>query len=139
MYWFPSKTYSGCKYAKKLEAATSHKHNGGNFNVNTRSYINIFGSPAYALPNFQNSGNLGQTSQVRLDSAVYLCGLVLVDTNGAKAPNRMGFDVFVFDVRTDGISPHSGDDDCKDLTGNGYTCSSKLINEGEHALDFIYE
>ena len=51
----------------------------------------------------------------------------------------MGFDVFVFDVRTDGISPHSGDDDCKDLTGNGYTCSSKLINEGEHALDFIYE
>ena len=131
MYWFPSKTYSGCQYTKTLQNAVQ----GGN--INFKSYIdNIIGAPAYAAPSFDMVGDM--TS--KLDQLVYyICGHIIVDTNGAKAPNRMGFDVFVFDVTTDGIIPQSGDDDCKDISGNGFTCASKLINGDEHALDFIYE
>ena len=72
-------------------------------------------------------------------STFYICGYIVVDTNGSKEPNRMGVDVFVFDVTPDGVIPHAGTDDCKDMSGNGYTCSAKLMKGGEHALDFIYE
>lgn len=69
-----------------------------------------------------------------------LCGLIMVDINGVKKPNRLGIDVFVFDITTDGVVPHfSKTDDCNDMKGNGFTCSSKVIRGGEKSLDFIYE
>lgn len=69
-----------------------------------------------------------------------LCGLIMVDINGVKKPNRLGIDVFVFDITTDGVVPHfSETDDCNDMSGAGFTCSSKVIRGGEKSLDFIYE
>lgn len=96
MMWFPSNTYSGCKYTKEEEDSSK--------------------------------------------TTIYLCGLLIVDTNGIKKPNRMGIDVFVFDITAEGIKPHAGtNDDCADLTGNGYTCAAKILNGNDKALDFIYE
>ena len=138
MYWFPSKTYSGCKYTIDLKsqyAGSANKNNSAVQYRGTKSHLDIFGAPAYALPiSSSASSNLHKFNNV-----VHICGHIIVDTNGAKAPNRMGIDVFVFDVSSDGVIPHTGNDDCKDMTGDGYTCSSKLINGDEHALDFIYE
>lgn len=97
MLWFPSNTYSGCKYSKNVEGAATK-------------------------------------------TTVYLCGLLVVDTNGPKKPNRMGMDVFVFDITTDGVQPHkSNTDDCAKLSDNGYTCAAKALSGDEKALDFIYD
>lgn len=92
MIWFPSNTYSGCKYTKNETSETIH-----------------------------------------------LCGMLIVDINGSKKPNRMGLDVFVLDITADGVKPHSGTDDCADITGNGYTCAAKALNGDDKALDFIYD
>lgn len=91
---------------------------------------------------FPSHGYNGCQGKVKASdgSVVYVCAHIVVDTNGSKEPNRMGVDVFVFDVTMDGVIPHVEEkDDCKDISGNGYTCASKLINGDEHALDFIYE
>ena len=92
MIWFPSNTYSGCKYTKNETSETIH-----------------------------------------------LCGMLIVDINGSKKPNRMGLDVFVLDITADGVKPHSGTDDCADITGNGYTCAAKALSGDDKALDFIYD
>lgn len=96
MMWFPSNTYSGCKYTKEKDDSSK--------------------------------------------TTIYLCGLLIVDTNGIKKPNRMGIDVFVFDITAEGIKPHAGtNDDCANLTGNGYTCAAKALRGNDKALDFIYD
>jgi len=96
MYWFPSKTYSGCKYTQTNKDSEEKE-------------------------------------------TVYSCGLLMVDTNGIKKPNRMGIDVFVFNITTDAIVPYSADSDCEDMKGNGFSCAYKIIQNGDKALDFIYE
>ena len=120
---------------------------GGNGEINgtTVHFGNIYGPVSfqsadnmYWFPSHTYSGCQHEITAAD-GSTVYVCGYIVVDTNGAKEPNRMGVDVFVFEETIDGIIPHVGADDCKDMTGNGYTCSAKLINGGEHALDFIYE
>lgn len=99
MLWFPSNTYSGCKYKKNI-----------------------------------------QVGRYTIYRDVSLCGLLVVDTNGPKKPNRMGLDVFVFDITTDGIKPHSSStDDCANLNGDGYTCAVKALSGDENALNFIYD
>lgn len=97
MLWFPSNTYSGCKYSKSVTGSSSK-------------------------------------------TTVYLCGLLVVDTNGPKKPNRMGLDVFVLDITSDGVQPHnSSTDDCANLNGAGYTCAVKALSGDERALNFIYD
>lgn len=103
--------------------------------ISFQSADNMFWFPSHTYANCNKK-------VVANGNTYYLCGLIVVDTNGAKEPNRMGVDVFVFDVTPDGVIPHLGEDDeddCKDMSGNGYTCAAKLINGDEHALDFIYE
>lgn len=75
------------------------------------------------------------------EKTIYLCGLILVDINGSKKPNRFGIDVFAFDITPDGVIAHGGEtDECSNIDSDtGYTCSSKILMEGEKALDFIYE
>lgn len=67
-----------------------------------------------------------------------LCALLLVDINGSKKPNRMGVDMFVFDITAQGIVPHQGND-CTSITDKGYSCSDVILSGNEKALDFIYE
>ena len=52
-----------------------------------------------------------------------------------------GIDVFVFDITPDGVIAHSSStDDCSNIKSHkGYTCSSKVLMQGDKALDFIYE
>lgn len=125
MYWFPSHTYSGCQYTKKLQQV------GDKTSMNS-----LFGLPAYAAP----LDDFGTTSTGQIDKVINVCGYLMVDTNGAKGPNRMGMDVFVFDVTTTGVFPYTTEqDDCKDMSGNGYGCAAKVLAGDEHALDFIYD
>lgn len=126
------KTLSGTKFEGKI--------NDTNVALTDQSPIVMFQSAdnMFWFPSQTNAGCQKEVTAAD-GSTVYVCGFIVVDTNGAKEPNRMGVDVFVFDATIDGIIPHVGADDCKDMTGNGYTCSAKLINGGEHALDFIYE
>lgn len=126
MYWFPSHTYSGCKYEKKLKPIEK---------ASIDSNL-LFGMPAYAA----SLDDFGITSAEQANKVINVCGYLMVDINGAKGPNRMGMDVFVFDVTTTGVLPYTPeDDDCKDMTGNGYGCAAKVLAGDEHALDFIYD
>ena len=65
------------------------------------------------------------------------CGLLAVDVNGAKKPNRMGVDLFVFNITPDGAVALDVDD-CNNLSGAGYGCGKKLLIDPD-ALNFIYE
>lgn len=134
MYWFPSQTYSGCKYKKEINASKYP------FSL---SQMN---RPLFALPAYAADKNLTPVGVVngdlvsKLNKTVYVCGYLMVDVNGSKSPNLLGMDVFVFDVTTNGVVPHSAEkDDCKDMSGDGYSCSSKVLAGDEHALDFIYD
>lgn len=119
MYWFPSQTYTGCQHERDVLSAPIAYYN---------LFDNLWGAPAYAAaPSVPKE-------------KVYLCGMLMVDTNGAKKPNRMGIDVFVFDITIDGIVPHSSStDDCQSLRGDGFTCSRKAIYGDSKALSFIYD
>lgn len=62
---------------------------------------------------------------------------IYVDINGPKAPNQFGKDFFYFyyDNNTRTLLPLTPDalhvaDDCTNTTGNGMTCSSKIIQQG---------
>ena len=120
MMWFPSNTYSGCQHEKEMTRFSAFYQ---------PSFFEKFFliSPVYAAP------------FIKITQTIYLCGLLIVDTNGPKKPNRMGIDVFVFDITTEGVKPHSGADDCSNLNGNGYTCSAKALSGNPKALDFIYD
>lgn len=139
MYWFPSQTYSGCRYEKpgQLELngsipSVQPGFGGGMVQPPVKLNLNILGLPAFA-------GGQNLSAQQYMET-VYLCGLLMVDINGAQKPNRIGVDVFVFDVTTSGIMPHtSEEDDCADLNGTGYSCAAKAMIGDEHSLDFIYE
>ena len=54
-----------------------------------------------------------------------VCGLIWVDINGAKKPNQIGNDVFVFFILKDRIIPHSGDD-CYANNG-GWGCAKYIL------------
>ena len=126
------KTLSGTKFDGKI--------NDINVALTPQSPVIMFQSAdnMFWFPSQTNAGCQKRATAAD-GSTIYICAYIVVDTNGAKEPNRMGVDVFVFDVTSDGVIPHVGSDDCKDMSGNGYTCSAKLINGDEHALDFIYE
>lgn len=138
MYWFPSQTYSGCKYEKKINAVAP---------PTIKPPISLsLGSTLFSLPAYAADKNLTPVGVVnggvisKLAKTVYVCGYLMVDVNGAKGPNLLGMDVFVFDVTTNGVVPHSAEkDDCNDMSGDGYSCSSKVLAGDEHALDFIYD
>ena len=65
------------------------------------------------------------------------CGLLAVDVNGGKKPNRMGVDMFVFNVTADGIVALDVDD-CTSTSTDGFGCAKKLLIDPD-ALNFIYE
>lgn len=46
--------------------------------------------------------NLGPTTDLKLSS---LCGVIVIDVNGFKLPNRIGDDLFQFYISTVGITP----------------------------------
>ena len=119
MYWFPSQTYTGCQHERDVLSAPMAYYN---------LFDNLWGAPAYAAP-------LPVPKET-----IYLCGMLVVDINGAKKPNRMGVDVFVFDITIDGIVPHSSStDDCQSMSDDGFTCSRKAIYGDSKALSFIYD
>ncbi len=123
----------GTTEGKIDEASVSLDDDSGELSF--QSADNMFWFPSATYQGCRYEKEIADTQS----ESVNLCGYVVVDTNGAKGPNRMGFDVFVFDISTNGVIPHAGDDDCSDMSGNGLTCSAKLIKGDEHALDFVYE
>lgn len=58
-----------------------------------------------------------------------------VDVNGAKGPNKVGIDIFGFYVNTEGVFPEGTIDGVYDRsscnkTGLGWSCSTRVIEEG---------
>ena len=61
------------------------------------------------------------------------CGGIIVDLNGDKKPDRLGYDVFYFTIKENGLHPHGCDADgyCngpKNTMGLG--CACKVLREG---------
>lgn len=54
-----------------------------------------------------------------------LCGLILIDINGTKTPNKFGVDVFAFFIKNDRIIPHTTDD-CE-ITKPGWGCAKYIL------------
>jgi len=55
------------------------------------------------------------------------CIRILVDTNGVKAPNQWGRDVFEFRLKNGGLYPHGCDITLDSYDGTKYTC--KVLRE----------
>lgn len=72
------------------------------------------------------------------------CGTISADINGAKLPNQIGKDLFVFVISKEGIFPHGTQDEtmfsfansCKDKnTADGWGCAAWVIfNENQDYL-----
>lgn len=54
-----------------------------------------------------------------------VCGLIWIDTNGSKKPNKLGIDVFIFFIMKDRVIAHPKDDCKKGKTGWG--CSAYIL------------
>lgn len=61
---------------------------------------------------------------------INLCRLVIVDVNGAKAPNTFGKDVYLFAIKEDGFFPAGIDNDsrCPSYAG-GMGCANRVLRE----------
>lgn len=62
-----------------------------------------------------------------------------VDINGEKEPNTIGYDVFGFQLRADGLYPFGGcpngecsTSGCKEKTGTGWQCTAEFLNTGKY-------
>ena len=69
-----------------------------------------------------NQSNTCQNSDA---STSNVCGLIWYDLNGAKDPNQLGKDIFVFFILKDRIVPHSNND-CY-AGGRGWGCSRYIL------------
>ena len=67
-----------------------------------------------------------------------VCAGISIDTNGAKGPNTAGRDVFILNLKADGLYPGGCDEYgvyCDPASGDinknaGYGCACKVISEG---------
>lgn len=80
------------------------------------------------------------------DPLLHNCGDLLIDVNGAKGPNQVGRDLFIFFITSSGIYPKGFYDDnvFADVNGNpvcdpdsafssyqwGFGCTGKVLKEG---------
>jgi prepilin-type N-terminal cleavage/methylation domain-containing protein len=107
--------------------------------LNAYSFNNFDGSPASTeVDSFKKS-----TSSVfaTVDGMLYSIPLgylfkngnlysIIVDTNGFASPNKIGYDVILFNVTTDGLTPAGINGEC--LAGNiDFNCTYRIINEGK--------
>lgn len=132
------KKLSGAEFSKTEEKIddTLIYLNDRDGKVSFQTADNMYWFPSHTYSGCQYTKN----STGQIGKVINVCGYLMVDTNGAKGPNRMGMDVFVFDVTTTGVFPYTTEqDDCKDMSGNGYGCAAKVLAGDEHALDFIYD
>ena len=68
-------------------------------------------------------------SDVHTNCSSNICAAIAVDVNGAKAPNFIGYDAFLFQITENGLIPAGcNGDTC--LTSNGWSCTCKVLREG---------
>jgi len=53
------------------------------------------------------------------------CARFWYDVNGDKKPNAAGRDIFIYDINTDGVYPHT-DSDCR-KNSSGWGCTAYII------------
>ena len=67
-------------------------------------------------------------NDMSLSCASNKCASIAVDVNGAKGPNFIGRDAFLFHITENGLIPAGCDaDTC--LTSNGWSCTCKVLKE----------
>ena len=90
-------------------------------NPNLRSLILADGTQVLFEISVDNNCTLvkGNTSNV--------CYMMIVDVNGAKAPNQIGRDVFMFNIKEDGLHPAG----CErtGVTCSDFNCTCKVLQE----------
>ena len=59
-----------------------------------------------------------------------ICQHILVDINGAKKPNAVGYDTFGFSLKSDKLVPSGCDYDGKCIGSTGWGCACKVLREG---------
>ena len=73
------------------------------------------------------------TGSIYLDcnNAEKSCASFLVDVNGAKGPNYIGYDAFGFDITENGLAPSGcNTDGCRKGVDIGWSCACKVLREG---------
>ncbi len=118
------------------------------FKNDLKKYFNIIDYAIapndYKFTNLSNTGTnnmRGATMLVLNDNAMMSMmigngvgnslGVIEMDVNGFKAPNKYGYDVFLFDLRNDGILVDSGNpEDCKEGQLEGQGCYNYLAQNG---------
>ena len=69
------------------------------------------------------------------DGSWNYCLKMLVDINGAKKPNFVGKDAFIFILKEDGLAPIGCDTDRCSKSYNGWGCACKVLREG--AINYL--
>ena len=69
------------------------------------------------------------------DGSLNFCCHMMVDVNGAKGPNLIGKDAFMFVLKEDGLAPAGCDTDVCTPSSNGWGCACKVIREG--AINYL--
>ena len=101
--------------------------------------INYLNGTAYDDFSFSNSfstldGMVWTVNQIA-GCTDNVCGNVWIDVNGKSSPNTVGADVHLFYITPQGVFPYGGgpvvvEDNCS-TTGNGTTCTARIIKEGK--------
>lgn len=113
---------------KLLNGETATSSNGFyELNNEDRNWATLQNGVFYGILNWADDGFSCSSSTFNY------CALLYVDINGAKGPNKMGRDVFYFNIMPNAqLSPSSGQNPTIDLndcttSGRGKSCSCSII------------
>ena len=90
-------------------------------------YAFVLADGTEVLVREEHSSDCSHIGSGSMDTCQYLC----VDINGAKGPNAIGKDTFMFVLKNNGLFPAGCDydGDCS-LSSYGWGCTCKVIREG---------
>ena len=114
------KVIRDCANNSNCIAQNGYKYlNGNSFSSNYGNgdlyYKMILNDGSYLWIRHNNSNTCKNNDA----STANVCGLIWYDLNGAKLPNQLGKDIFVFYILKDRITPHNNDDCYEEKQGWG--------------------
>ena len=103
--------------------------NNTSANMNTNSHYKLIMADGTELAVTQGWHNFSSDCSESYVGANDICQLITIDINGAKKPNKTGYDVFSLTLKENGLYPTGCDFDfCEGTDGWGCTC--KVLREG---------
>ena len=124
-------TAEGCFPQQRLKLLNGYKESDNRDDSRWRNFVTADGMQ-FGVPD----GWVNKSCELAFPGGdmVYpknLCAAIQADVNGAKGPNQIGRDVFVFGLKENGIFPLecSGENTCR-TNSTGWSCACKVLTDG---------